>query len=225
MDQPADLLPEPSRGGDLAAALERDGYLVLPSSPALTRGVRALWRAGETFFALPKDVKLRNSVPEDDGYHDIGREYSDRPDRPDLAEVFWARLIHARATHRFPDEPGRRLHAAALIACAELEALLDPIAEALAHHYAERWSPELAFSCDRASHLQFNLYQPASQARELLTDAHEDGLYLTLLFADTPGLEVQTSTGRWLPLQPRSGELIAMPARSSRCCAATASGL
>jgi isopenicillin N synthase-like dioxygenase len=211
MDQPADPLPAPSRGADLAAALERDGYLVLASSQALARCIRALWQAGETFFALPKEVKLRNSVPEDDGYHDIGREYSDRPDRPDLAESFWARLIHAGATHRLPDEPGRRLHAAALAACAELEALLTPITTALARHYAEPWSPELAFACDRASHLQFNRYQPASHGRELLTDAHEDGLYLTLLFADAPGLEVLTPAGRWLPLQPRPGELIAMP--------------
>lgn len=211
MDQPADLQPASPLGSSLAVALERDGFLVLAASDPLARCIRALWRAGETFFALPKEAKRRNSLSEDDGYHDIGREYSDRPDRPDLAESFWARLLHAEATHRFPDEPGRRLHAAALIACAELEALLSPVTEALARHYAERWSPELAFACDRASHLQFNRYQPASQGRELLTDAHEDGLYLTLLFADAPGLEVLTPTGQWLPLQPRPSELIAMP--------------
>ncbi|MGD9510368.1 MAG: 2OG-Fe(II) oxygenase family protein, partial [Geminicoccaceae bacterium] len=166
---------------------------------------------GERFFGLPEEEKLRNSVPEDDGYHGVGREYSDLPDRPDLAESFWARLIHAPATHRFPDEPGRRLHAAALIVCAELEVMLGPITEALARHYAERWTPELAFACDRASHLQFNRYEPSNAGRELLTDAHEDGLYLTLLFADAPGLEVLSPAGRWLPLQPRPGELIAMP--------------
>ena len=211
MDQPADLLPALPGGRELATALERDGHLVLACSDALGHAIGALWRAGDGFFALPTATKLRNSLPEDDGYHDIGREYSDRPDRPDLAESFWARLIHGDATARFPDAAGRRLHAAALAACREIEAMLAPLTAALARHYAERWSPELAFGCDRASHLQFNRYQPASHGRELLTDAHEDGLYLTLLFADAPGLEVLTPAGRWLPLQPRPGELIAMP--------------
>ena len=211
MDQPAEPLPAPSRGRDLAAALECDGYLVLTSPEGLNRRIRELWQAGEAFFGLPKEVKLRNSLPEDDGYHDIGREYSDRPDRPDLAESFWARLLHADATPRFPDAAARSLHAAALAICREVEALLAPVTEALARHYAESFSPELAFACDRASHLQFNRYQPAAHGRELLTDAHEDGLYLTLLFADAPGLEVQTPTGRWVPLQPRPGELVAMP--------------
>ena len=172
-----------------------------------------LWRAGEAFFALPRERKLVNTLPEYDGYHDIGKEYSDRPDRPDLAESFWARLIHADATARLPDAEGRAMHRAALAACRELEAALAPVTQALSRHYAEpgRWSPELAFACDRASHLQFNRYEPARHRRELLTDAHEDGLYLTLLFADAPGLEVLTPAGEWLPLQPRAGELVAMP--------------
>ena len=211
MDQPADLLPALPGGRELATALERDGHLVLACSDALGHAIGALWRAGDGFFALPTATKLRNSLPEDDGYHDIGREYSDRPDRPDLAESFWARLLHADATPRFPDAAARFLHAAALATCREVEALLAPVTDALARHYAESFSPELAFACDRASHLQFNRYQPTAHGRELLTDAHKDGLYLTLLFADAPGLEVQTTAGRWIPLQPRPGELVAMP--------------
>ena len=211
MDQPSELLPALPQGRDLAAALERDGYLVLPCPDGLRQRIDRLWCVGDVFFALPKAAKLRNSLPEDDGYHDIGREYSDRPDRPDLAESFWARLLHAEATPRFPDEAGRHFHAAAIAAARGLEALLAPVTGALARHYAERWSPELAFACDRASHLELNCYRPAEQAREILADAHEDGLYLTLLFADAPGLEVLTPAGDWRPLQPRRGELIAMP--------------
>jgi isopenicillin N synthase-like dioxygenase len=102
------LLPAPPRGRDLAAALERDGYLTLSSPPALARRIAELWQAGEAFFALPRERKLLNALPEYDGYHDIGKEYSDRPDRPDLAESFWARLIHADATARLPDAEGVR---------------------------------------------------------------------------------------------------------------------
>ena len=96
-------------------------------------------------------------------------------------------------------------------ACARLEALLTPDHRGSGAPLCRRWSPELAFACDRASHLQLNRYEPQRHGRELLTDAHEDGLYLTLLFADAPGLEVLTPDGRWRPVQPRRGELIAMP--------------
>ena len=208
MDQ---LLPAPPRGAHLAARLEDDGYLLLPASEALTHELAGLWQAGEAFFALPTARKQANTLPEDDGYHASGREYSARPDRPDLAESFWARLIHEGATARFADPEARRLHRAALAACAEFERLLAPLTEALARHYARPFAPELAFACDRASHLELNCYEPAQQSRDILADAHEDGLYLTLLFADAPGLEVHTPAGEWRPLQPRPGELIAMP--------------
>jgi hypothetical protein len=98
------------------------------------------------------------------------------------------------------------MHRAALAAAAAIEDLLTPFTEGLARHYAERWSPELAFRCDRASHLQFNRYEPRRQSRELLTDAHEDGLYLTLLFADAPGLEVRTPAGSpWIANASNAG--------------------
>lgn len=204
--------PRAPRGEELAGRLEREGFLVLPAPLALYERIEALWRAGDAFFPLPADVKARNSLENDDGYHAVGREYSDVPDRPDLAESFWARLLHAHETWRFPDAAGRTLHRAALDASAALEALLQPVTEALARHYAGAgFVPEHAFACDRASHLQFNRYLPSAQSRDILTDAHEDGLYLTLLFADGPGLEVLTPAGAWLPLQPRPGELVAMP--------------
>ena len=198
-------------GGELARRLEHDGLLVLPCPDLLRTRIEALWRAADGFFALPDLRKRANALPEHDGYHAIGEEYSERPDRPDLAESFWARLLHGGATARFPDPEGRAMHHAALAVSAGIEALLTPLTAALARHYAERWSPELAFACDRASHLELNCYRPAEQAREILADAHEDGLYLTLLFADAPGLEVLTPAGDWRPLQPRRGELIAMP--------------
>jgi isopenicillin N synthase-like dioxygenase len=205
------LLPTLSRGADLARQLERNSLLFLSCPDLLGGRIAELWRAADAFFGLPDARKRLNSLPEHDGYHAIGEEYSDRPDRPDLAESFWARLLHEGATGRFPDREGRRMHRAALAVSSEIEALLTQLTEALARHYAERWSSGLAFRCDRASHLQFNRYLPGRHSRELLTDSHEDGLYLTLLFADAPGLEVQTPTGTWLPVQPRPGELVAMP--------------
>ena len=58
------------RGCDMAAALEHEGYLVLGGQLLLQ--IDDLWRAGEAFFALPEEHKLRNTLAEYDGYHDIG---------------------------------------------------------------------------------------------------------------------------------------------------------
>jgi isopenicillin N synthase-like dioxygenase len=204
-------MPSPPRPEPLADELETEGFLVLPAPATLTARIVELWQAAALFFALPTARKLANLLPEYDGYHDAGKEYSDRPDRPDLAESFWARLIYAGETRRFPDREGRRMHEAALGAAAELDWLVNQLTRILSRHYAACWSPEMAFRCDLASHLQLNRYEPRRQTRDLLTDAHEDGLYLTLLFADAPGLEVLAPGGRWRSLQPRPGELIAMP--------------
>lgn len=199
-------------GAELAERLEGEGYLVLPAPAPLRGRIAELWRAADGFFALGAAAKRRNVLPGHDGYHGVGEEYSDHPDRPDLAEAFWARLIHRRGTDAFPDEAGRRLHRAALDASEELEGLLRPLTERLARHYAEPpFAPELAFACERASHLQLNRYEPRAQGREILADAHEDGLYLTLLHADAPGLEVLTPGGSWRPLRTGPGELVAMP--------------
>jgi isopenicillin N synthase-like dioxygenase len=208
LDQPMPCSPRPET---LARWLESEGFLVLPAPNALTARIAELWQAAAAFFALPAARKLANSLPEYDGYHGTGKEYSDRPDRPDLAESFWARLLYAGETRRFPDEEGRRMHEAALGAAGELDRLVNQLTTTLSRHYAARWSPEMAFKCDLASHLQLNRYEPRHQNRDLLTDAHEDGLYLTLLFADAPGLEVLTPARGWRPLQPRPGELIVMP--------------
>ena len=208
LDQPISC---PLRHEPMAHELETQGFLILPTTGDLTTRITELWQAAAGFFALPAARKLANSLPEYDGYHDMGKEYSDRPDRPDLAESFWARLIYAGESRRFPDEAGRRMHEAALGAAAELDRLVNRLTITLSQHYAARWSPEMAFRCDLASHLQLNRYEPRRQSRDLLTDAHEDGLYLTLLFADAPGLEVLSPAGQWRALQPRPGEVIAMP--------------
>src|SRR3954453_1758426 len=93
-----ELQPAPPRGADMASEFEDQGYLLLSWSELLTQELAALWRAGEAFFALPAARKLANTLPEDDGYHASGREYSARPDRPDLAASVWARLIHEGTT-------------------------------------------------------------------------------------------------------------------------------
>lgn len=207
LEQPQVKLPT---GAELATRLETEGFLVLPCHTALEERIAALWDAGRAFFTLPHEVRRRNVLAaEYDGYHDIGQEFSAVPDRPDLAEAFWTRLIYAGETRRFPDEAARAVHRASLAVCREMERLLEDVTVRLARHYG---GPDgYTFRCDQASHLQFNHYEPRAQTRELLQDPHEDGLYVTLWRADAPGLEIQALDGSWHPVRLGPGELLAMP--------------
>jgi isopenicillin N synthase-like dioxygenase len=196
----------------LARQLETQGFLILPCHERLWEAIQALWTVGARFFALPQEMKARNVMEvEYDGYHDIGQEFSRTPDRPDLAEAFWARLINAGRSDLLPDPDARALHRAALAVSFELELLLTRLTAALARHYAPGFAPEHLFGCEKASHLQFNHYQPRSQTRDLLQDPHEDGLYFTLWRADAPGLEVRGPDGVWQPVRLGPRELLAMP--------------
>jgi isopenicillin N synthase-like dioxygenase len=199
-------------GERLARQLETQGFLILPCHEPLWQAIQALWVVGARFFALPQERKARNVMAvEYDGYHDIGQEFSCTPDRPDLAEAFWARLINVGKSCRLPDPEAGALHRAALDVACELELLLTRLTAALARHYAPTWVPEHVFGCEKASHLQFNHYQPRSQTRDLLQDPHEDGLYFTLWRADAPGLEVRGPDGAWQPVRLGPRELLAMP--------------
>ena len=82
LDQPISC---PLRHEPLAHELETQGFLILPTPGELATRIAELWQAAAGFFALPTARKLANSLPEYDGYHDMGKEYSDCPDRPDLA--------------------------------------------------------------------------------------------------------------------------------------------
>jgi isopenicillin N synthase-like dioxygenase len=208
--------PPDAPAEELAVRLEADGYLVLPSPEAVGERIGALWLAADAFFQLPREVRSRNSLDNEDGWHATGRPSAD----DDRAESFHARLEHAHDTWRFPDPAGRTLHRAALDAAAVLEALLRPITHILAQHYAgPGFLPEHAFVCDDASHLQLSHYPPHERQRELFVEEPRGGRYLTLLVADGPGLEVLTRAGRWLAMQPSPGELIAVPGEIfSRLC-------
>jgi isopenicillin N synthase-like dioxygenase len=194
----------------LVAQLEAVGHLRLPAGPELAAALTALWAAGERFYALPAAVKAAQTLAEEyDGYHDIGREFSRTPDRPDLAEAFWARAIYADRIDRFTRPEARALYAACQRAIVAFEALLAPVTAALALHYG---GPDArTFGCTRAAHLQFNHYEPRAQTRELLQDPHEDGLYFTLWWADQPGLEIGPEHGPFVPPRLAPGEILAMP--------------
>ena len=87
----ADRAPSRDRSTYLAMMplLEQQGFLRLPADPALRQAVDRAFTLASEFFARPAEGKFRYAHPEwVEGYRELGPEYSQVPERPDLTESF-----------------------------------------------------------------------------------------------------------------------------------------
>jgi isopenicillin N synthase-like dioxygenase len=55
-----------------------------------------------------------------------------------------------------------------------------------------------------------NYYEPAQHSRDMLQDGHEDGHLITLVTANSPGLEIQVD-GTYVPIEIGPDEMLIMP--------------
>lgn len=192
----------------LPSQLEEKGHARITVDPSLTEAIRHSFAINPEFFLKPMAEKRRFALSaHGEGYRQLGQEYSKTPDRPDLTESFsvWRRN-RAR--------PELAAWSASCALHGPLSAIFDRMTEvtraifqALADHYAPG-APELRFR--DGSWLQTNYYEPASHARELLQDPHEDMHLITLVCADAPGLEIEVD-GEFVPAELGADELLLMP--------------
>ena len=85
-----DRAPSRDRSAYLAMMpqLEQQGFLRLPADPALRQAVDRAFALASAFFARPAEQKSRYAHPEwVEGYRELGPEYSQVPERPDLTEI------------------------------------------------------------------------------------------------------------------------------------------
>jgi isopenicillin N synthase-like dioxygenase len=160
------------------------------------------------FFARSAAEKHRYACPAwVEGYRELGPEYSQVPERPDLTESFsaWNRN---RARHELEAwAAGCPLHGALRHASSLLEHMMRDLFAAMAEYFAPG-APELRFH--KATYIQLNYYEPARHSRELLQDPHEDGHLVTLVQTNAPGLEIEVD-GEFVPADVGRDELLVMP--------------
>ncbi len=190
----------------LGTALCRDGSDTVGVDGAAVATLDALLAEARRFFESPvqhKECFAAATTGTMTGWRQIGVEYSQTPDRPDLNETFCYRH-RDDAIETVPEHPLRS-------ACREAQSVLDGYAAkvltSLADSVGVGGSVPTVRTFDE-SWLQLNWSRPATATREFIQDAHEDGHLITFLLADAAGLEILDPIAGWTPVWPTSSQLL-----------------
>lgn len=192
----------------LVPQLERQGFLRIPLEPALKQASDRVFPLANEFFARTPAEKQHFAAPAwVEGYRELGPEYSQVPERPDLTESFSAWNRNRARPELENWATGCPLHMAMRETADLLNELVRGLFAAMVAHFAPG-APELRFY--NATYLQLNYYEPARHARDLLQDAHEDGHLVTIVRTNAPGLEIKVD-GEFVPANVGENELLVMP--------------
>jgi isopenicillin N synthase-like dioxygenase len=206
-----DRAPSRDRSALLAMIpqLEQRGFLWIPVDGTLHEATKDAFASADAFFARSAEEKHRYANPSwVEGYRELGPEYAQVPERPDLTESF--SVWHRNRTRPELDSwsEGCPLHGAMRSASSMLSGLAGDLFAAMADYWAPGGAPELRFRA--ATWAQLNHYEPARHRRELLQDPHEDGHLITFVLTNAPGLEIQID-GEFVPANLGENELLVMP--------------
>lgn len=190
---------------------EREGYLLIRVKDELLDLIDRIFREARSFFHEEKNEKSRCSIPElNEGWQDLGTEFSQDPTRPDLSESFWVTWKnHPRVLATYSPR-GLSLYdvmAECLLAYNEIE---REITRELLRYYGHGDAAP-GFDCGRDSDLLVFYYRPDQHPVELLQEPHEDGMYMTFARPTQPGLELLLPDNPRHPVVLAREQLLVMP--------------
>ena len=187
---------------------EQTGFARVPVTDAMARKIDRIYRLGEQFFVRSEADKQSYSMQSFvEGYRELGPEYSQVPERPDLTESFSAWNRNRGRPEVEEVVGGLELHRELREVSDELSLIVRGIFRAMADAWAPG-SPELRFY--KGTYVQLNYYEPSQHSAELLQDLHEDAHLLTLVKANAPGLEIEVD-GTYVPAGADGNEIVFMP--------------
>lgn len=190
---------------------ETRGFMILAITDQVAESIQRIFGLTASFFKRPKSEKLADSLPKiNEGWRDLGGEFSITADRPDLHESFWVTPRYGDRVEATYSDVGRKLYDEMRNCISMLSDIERTVTKELIAFVAPtEKTPK--FSCDRDSDMQALYYQPCIHERECLQEPHDDSLYLTFLKANRPGLEYQTRSGDYRAVELGKNELIVMP--------------
>ena len=201
-------------------ALEEYGFFALANHGVEQRTINAAYGAAEAFFALPDNTKNQYEIADlqgQRGFTRFGTEHAIDSSAPDLKE-FWhvGREQPTANPVSYPDNiwPREVPHFRPVMATLfdQLEACASELMRACAQYLNQ---PENFFSTqisEGQTILRVIHYPPVSEEvtpNSQRAAPHEDINLITLLCeATSPGLELLTRDGQWLPIQTLPGQII-----------------
>lgn len=187
---------------------EQQGFARVPLTDALARKIDRIYRLGEEFFVRSEAEKQSYSMQSFvEGYRELGPEYSQVPERPDLTESFSAWNRNRGRPEVEEVVGGLDLHRALRDVSDDMSLIVRGIFRAMADAWAPG-HPELRVY--NGSYVQLNYYEPSQHSVELLQDPHEDAHLMTLVKANAPGLEIEVD-GKYIPAEADGNEILFMP--------------
>jgi isopenicillin N synthase-like dioxygenase len=196
------------------ALLERltgQGYAVVELAPPEADVVAAVVAATPAFFQLPAAEKAKCQLGPAAGYRPYGIEYSNSPERPDEMETFSANASLISRLAAFPVGSARDLHDRATAAFQILEPVAERLVVGLAERFTAKSSAELLRNgLHRWSCLQINHSHPREARSEFINEVHEDGHFLTLVYATSVGLEVRRPDGNFFKISTAPNQMVVM---------------
>ena len=188
--------------------LMTNGWTLLPLLTEEHKVIEHVFQTAHCFFESREEEKIPFSLAGQlNGWRDLGVEFSDSPDRPDLNEAFGLVDRNRASMAALGWIESNPLHAALLDALT----LIKPMVDSLFDELRLILSPDGdRLNASDWSYLQVNYYRPADERRNLLQDAHEDGHLVTVLTANQPGLEIEVE-GKFQPAPSDGNSLLVMP--------------
>ncbi len=187
---------------------EQTGFARVPLTDAMARKIDRIYGLGEEFFVRSEVEKQSYSMQSFvEGYRELGPEYSQVPERPDLTKSFSAWNRNRGRPEVEEAVGGLELHRALREVSDEWSLIVRGIFRAMADAWAPG-SPELRSY--NGTYVQLNYYEPSQHSAELLQDSHEDAHLLTLVKANAPGLEIEVD-GKFIPAGADGNEIVFMP--------------
>jgi isopenicillin N synthase-like dioxygenase len=187
---------------------EQQGFARVLLTDAMARKIERIYRLGEEFFVRSEAEKQSYSMQSFvEGYRELGPEYSQVPERPDLTESFSAWNRNRGRPEVEEAVGGLELHRA----LREISDEWSLIVRGMFRAMADAWAPgHPELRCYNGTYVQLNYYEPSQHSAELLQDSHEDAHLLTLVKANAPGLEIEVD-GKYIPAGADGNEIVFMP--------------
>jgi len=215
--QPPVLIKNRSSYKRLAEIIDAQGFALIETPREITKIISTIFAVAPTFFNQSPARKMEDGFCNlASGYRGIGTEFSISNQRYDLLESFSYLAVEEPIVRSGLSDSAMILYNLLKKYTSSLERLIDRVISNLARVYGAE-TKQLDLFSTRYSPTQINYYEPYQYRRRVLVDPHEDGVLLTALVADCPGLEILGLRGECTPIECScnttvlmAGELLAL---------------